>query len=239
MRRLALALVATAALTQLASAADLPAKAYTKAPAMVAAYDWTGFYIGGNLGYGWGRVDMTNRGPSTFFAPVGGSDTISSRGFVGGGQIGYNWQMGQLVTGVELMLDGADMRQTNTSIFFPFSDTWRADVTALFSATGRIGFDAGGWLPYVKGGFATGRVRTAMTTLPNVTAESANWHSGWTLGVGFEYMLTRNWTLGAEYDYYGLSSKDVSGPLAVLGGTQNWTVRPRLSTLTARVNYKF
>jgi outer membrane immunogenic protein len=242
MRRIALAVAATTALsiaalgaaTQSASAADM----HYKAP-HVDPYKWTGFYVGYNVGYGWGKVDMTNRGPDIFFAPVGGTDSLSPKGWLGGGQIGYNWQTGAIVFGVEGMLDFASLKQSKASIFFPADDIWEAKVTALYSITGRLGYAVGPALPYIKGGFAGGRVKTSMDcpACPE-KAESTNWHSGWTIGGGLEYMLSRNWTLGIEYDHYALSSKDVS-VRDTAGFIENWTVKPRINAIALRANFKF
>src|SRR5271166_3433873 len=102
MKRLLLASAAVAALAAPAFAADLPVAYPTKAPAYVAAYNWTGFYVGVNLGGAWAR----NTNTDTFFnaagVPVGiNSSSSTNSGVIGGGQIGYNWQTGNLVFGLE------------------------------------------------------------------------------------------------------------------------------------------
>ena len=109
----ALVLMSTSLIAQ---AADLPQKAYAPPPVMMAVYDWTGFYVGGNAGYGssrncWGSV------------PVGGAvipdGCNSSPGGVVGGQVGYRWQMGQVVFGLEGQGDWASLRDFHVSIFDP------------------------------------------------------------------------------------------------------------------------
>ena len=95
-----------------ALAADLPARTYTKAPVMVdPGYNWSGFYIGGNIGYSWGRSNdtstLTNGAGTTLFTTAGSSNLD---GVVGGGQIGYNWQMQNWVWGLEADIQGTGER---------------------------------------------------------------------------------------------------------------------------------
>ena len=95
-------------LTTSAFAADLPVKTYTKAPVYVApVYNWTGFYVGGNIGYSWGRSSdtsaLTNPAGTVVFTSAGRSNLD---GVVGGGQIGYNWQMQGWVWGIEADIQG-------------------------------------------------------------------------------------------------------------------------------------
>lgn len=109
------AAMASLGLTTIASAADLPLpeRTYTKAPAYVApVYDWTGFYVGGNLGYGWGRSNST-----LALTDPGAGATLNSAaskfnmdGVIGGGQIGYNWQSGRWVFGLETDIQGANQK---------------------------------------------------------------------------------------------------------------------------------
>ena len=109
----ATALIATGAL-----AADLPAKGpvYTKAPVIAAVYDWTGFYIGGNIGYSWGRSSdtstVTNGAGTVLFTSA---DKTDLNGIVGGGQIGYNWQMQNWLFGLEADIQATDERARATS----------------------------------------------------------------------------------------------------------------------------
>src|SRR5438309_4336794 len=100
-------------------AADLAARPYTKAPALAAVYDWTGFYIGVNAGVGLGR-DRTQHFIPAVPAPTADSLYLSPQGGLGGGQIGYNWQtdslLGPLVLGVEADIQGAGLRDGYTSV---------------------------------------------------------------------------------------------------------------------------
>ena len=209
-------------------------------------FSWTGLYFGASAGYASSDVDMTNLGPDTFFAPVGGSDTVSPRGWVGGGQIGYNWQIGGFVVGVEGAWNLPSLNDERAGTFQQFllgfvGDHWIAEISQLYAITGRLGVANGNWLPYVKGGLAGAKVETSMNRLgdPNFISQSKNWHGGWTIGGGVEYMLAQNFTVGLEYNYYNFESKNVSAIRTNDLGIDNWTVSPdNVQTITARMNYK-
>jgi outer membrane immunogenic protein len=209
-------------------------------------FSWTGFYFGANAGAGWSSTDMTNLGPEIFFdAPVGASDRLASRGMLGGGQIGYNIQMGTVVVGLEGMWNASKLKDDNSSTF-SLNDTWIAEISQLYSITGRLGIVNGNWMPYVKGGFAGARVTSSMTRPADVPfiSQATEWHAGWTVGVGTEYAFDRSWTVGVGYDYYSFGSKDVSAvrtgdPAIGGGGIDHWRVNPGyVQSLTARMNFK-
>src|SRR5262245_53955253 len=130
-----------------ASAADLarrpPPPPPPKAPVIVPAYNWTGAYIGINGGYGWGRSKWDGL-PATF----------DVKGGMAGGQLGYNWQFGQFVYGVEGDGDWTDLRGTDCGVA-----SCRIRNDFLATGRGRLGFAADRWLPYVTGGVAVGNIR--------------------------------------------------------------------------------
>jgi outer membrane immunogenic protein len=211
------------------------------APAPQKPSSWTGLYVGANAGFATADVSMTNRGPDEFFAPVGGSDSLSPSGWVGGGQIGYNLQMGTVVVGLEGMWSAPSLNDDHVGKFFEH-DHWIVDVSQLYSLTGRLGLAVpGGWLPYVKGGFAGARLTTSMTTPADIpfVSQSKSWHRGWTVGGGLEYMLGPSWTVGLEYDYYSFDSKDATAIRTNDLGVDHWTASlDSLQTLTARLSVK-
>jgi outer membrane immunogenic protein len=220
-----------------AYAADLPQKAYAPPPVMVAIYDWTGFYIGGNAGYGssrncWGRV------------PVAGT-TIpdgcnSSSGGVVGGQLGYRWQMGPAVFGVEAQGDWASLRASQVSIFDP-TLTDRVKVGGFGLFTGQIGYAWNAALLYLKGGAAvTSNKYDQFATLGGQQvnfASSTRW--GGTIGVGFEYGFAPNWSAGIEYDH--LFMGDANNSFSVPAGAAAVVnrVSQDVDLVTVRVNYRF
>src|SRR5438132_3853579 len=135
-----------------ASAADLAARPYTKAPPpMVAAvYDWTGFYIGANGGLGSSRKCWASIVPNLLIGPEGCHDAT---GGTAGGQIGYRWQASSWVFGIEGQGNWADFRGSNVSVFDPtLRNDSRIDAFGLF--TGQVGWAANDGLFYIKGGAA-------------------------------------------------------------------------------------
>ena len=246
MKKFLLATVGVAALGMAtpASAADLAARPYTKAPpAPIAApmYDWSGFYIGANGGWGNARNcwDVT---------PVGGvffSDGCSNRsGGVVGGQLGYRWQTGQFVFGLEGQGDWASLRGSQISLLDP-TLTERSKVDSLGLLTGQIGYAWNSALFYLKGGAAvTGNRFELLDTATGIglaSADSTRW--GATVGVGFEYGFTPNLSIGVEYDHLFMGHADdtfVVGvpPLSPFVGATN-RIDEDIDMVTLRLNYRF
>src|ERR1700680_1683441 len=152
MKKFLLATVGVMALAAPAAAADLPARTYTKAPAYIAAvYDWSGFYIGANGGRGTSRKEWDNMTPGGLFVAEEGSHDAT--GGVAGGQIGYRWQTGAWVFGLEGQGDWADLRGTNPSLLaLGTVNRSRMDAFGLF--TGQVGYAWNTVLLYAKGGAA-------------------------------------------------------------------------------------
>jgi outer membrane immunogenic protein len=239
MKKLLLGVIGIVALSGSATAADLAARPYKAPPPVLAAiYDWSGFYIGANGGWGssrdcWGVV------------PVGGvtiSDGCASRsGGVFGGQLGYRWQTGQFVFGLEGQGDWADLHGSRVSVINPlFTTGVRVDAIGLF--TGQIGYAWNAALLYLKGGAATTRSRFDVTTtagLVNVaSASSTRW--GGTVGVGFEYGFAPNWSAAIEYDrlFMGDANNSFSVVNPLLAGAAN-RIGQDVDLLTVRINYRF
>jgi outer membrane immunogenic protein len=229
------ALVAIGMVTP-ASAADLPQRAYTKAPPMmVAMYDWSGFYIGGNAGYGssrncWGFVPLAGG-----VIPDGCN---TSSGGVVGGQIGYRWQTGPAVFGVEAQGDWASLRASRVSIFNPtLTDRAKVDGFGLF--TGQIGYAWNAVLLYVKGGAAvTSNHYDQFNTLGVVNfASSTRW--GGTVGVGLEYGFAPNWSVGVEYDHLFMGNANNSFSVPAGAAAVVNSISQDVDLVTVRLNYKF
>lgn len=223
-----------------ASAADLAARPYTKAPPpmMAPIYDWTGFYIGANGGWGQSRncVDFVTAA-GTFASGCG-----DRSGGVAGGQIGYRWQTNQFVFGLEAQGDWADIKNTRVSLFNPtLSTTAKTDAIGLF--TGQLGWAWNSALLYVKGGAAVTSNRLTIfdntTGIGLVSADSTRW--GGTLGVGFEYGFTPNWSIGAEYDHLWMGHANNSFSVADprLAAVLNDRISQDVDMVTVRLNYRF
>jgi outer membrane immunogenic protein len=231
------ALVALAIATP-ASAADLPARYPTKAPPMVAPiWNWTGFYIGINGGYGWGRSDWT--ATSVLGAPIAPvrEGRFTTDGFTAGGQIGYNWQVSQWVFGLEAQGNWADISGSRTSLAFPaFSNRTRVNAFGLF--TGKIGYAWDNVLVYAKRGAAIQDIdHTYFVTATNVVGGRANeTRVGASVGAGFEVAFAPNWSAGLEYNHMFMGRDNITFTPA-----PNSTDRIRLDTdiFTAKINYRF
>jgi outer membrane immunogenic protein len=263
MNKLVLAVSALAVSAVSASAADLAARPYTKAPppVVVAAYDWSGFYIGANGGGAWSRKcwDINPFTINTFFVPptnVSGSEGChTASGATAGGQIGYRWQSASWVFGVEAQGNWADLRGSNLSqnVFFAgtgIANRSRIDAIGLF--TGQVGYSWNNVLLYVKGGAAVAHDKydSFLTTafggqLPGFVAsrgDETRW--GGVVGVGGEYAFTQNWSLALEYDHLFMGSRDVAmvyDPALFVPALLNHSdrIRQDIDMVTLRLNYRF
>jgi outer membrane immunogenic protein len=218
-------------------AADLPQRTYAPAPVMIAVYDWTGFYLGGNGGYGTSRNCWG-------FVPVAGAvipdGCHSQSGGIIGGQVGYRWQTGGFVFGLEAQGDYASLRSSRVSLVNPLlTDTAKVDGLGLF--TGQIGYAWNAALLYLKGGAAvTSNNLQQITTVGGVgvnLATATRWGS--TVGVGFEYGFTPNWSAGIEYDrlFMGNANNSFSVPAGAAAVVNR--ISQDVDMVTVRVNYKF
>lgn len=210
------AAVAVLGFATAASAADMPARAYTKAPPMVATYNWTGFYVGVNAGGAWSEAD-TNFGDAS--------------GFVGGGQIGYNWQgyNSPLVLGIEADIQGTSLKNSATV----GAITGEAKVPAFGTVRGRIGYAWDRFMVYGTGGWAFSKTEATITG-PAGSVSDDKWGSGWTLGGGLEWAFAGPWSLKAEYLYVNAKSVDLT-----LGGTTYSTGDYHYNLVRAGLNYRF
>src|SRR6476620_7149119 len=219
-----------------ASAADMAVKAPPPAPLPV-IYDWSGFYIGGNGGWGqsrncWDFLDVTGA--------VFASGCRERSGGLVGGQIGYRWQASQWVFGLEAQGDWADLSNQRVSLINPaFSTRTTTDGIGLF--TGQIGYAWNAALLYVKGGAAvTSNRASILTTVGGVdvfSASATRW--GGTVGVGWEYGFAPNWSAGIEYDhlFMGNSNNSFSVVNPIRAAFINDRISQDVDMLTLRINY--
>jgi outer membrane immunogenic protein len=257
MKRILGGMVVAAALSGSAFAADLPPRSYNKAPAMAASVaSWSGLYIGGNVGYGWGNAD-TAFSFSNFEIDNTALDT-KSKGVTGGAQIGYNWQMGAIVTGLEADIQSSGIKgSTGPSPFF--NTDARAFVPGEFLSTeqklswfgtvrGRLGATVTpDLLLYATGGLAYGHVDASANTFFSSDIQSpasvSQTKAGWTVGAGAEWMFARNWSAKVEYLYLDLGNASAIGrpsglpPDALPRAAYTWNTRENI--VRAGVNYHF
>ncbi|MEK9281409.1 MULTISPECIES: outer membrane beta-barrel protein [unclassified Bradyrhizobium] len=232
-KSLLLAAVSLVALSAAAPAvaADLAARPYTKAPpAMVAAiYDWSGFYIGINGGGGSSHATWDSFG-------VREASHDATGGTVGG-QIGYRWQSGQWVFGVEGQGNWADFSGSSVSAIDGNTDRTKIDAFGLI--TGQVGYAWNNVLVYVKGGAAVvGNKFDVHTPGGAFVASSDDTRWGGTIGAGLEFGFAPNWSVGVEYNHIFLGGNDqtlTNGGVLV----QTDHIKQDVDMGLVRLNYKF
>jgi len=219
MKQLLLAGVALSVATA-ASAADMRARPYKAAPpaAVVAAYNWSGFYIGAMGGYG--------------------SETDAGSGGFGGGTIGYNWQFpgSQFVFGIEVDAAGASIKDSITEDDGAgLVATLETKINSFGSVTGRAGYAIDAALLYAKGGYAWANNKATLSAVgfPETFSDSKT-HTGFTIGGGLEYMFAPNWSAKGEYMYTSLGSETYN-----IGGLPLDSGNIDLHTFKVGVNYHF
>lgn len=227
----------SALMTSPAVAADMALKA-PRAPAAV-IYDWTGPYVGLNAGVDFAHSGDPSTSAScavapgataaTFFCPdipginAAGTGAMSGTGFTGGGQVGYNWQRSSWVLGAEADFESFYGRASrsgtapNTGVTGVYTLTNSVRATWLSTIRGRVGWAVDNVLLYGTGGLAITDLKSS-NTLSDTSAfnEFANWgasstRTGWTVGAGIEWALSRNWTIKAEYLYVHFDSITANG----------------------------
>jgi outer membrane immunogenic protein len=250
MRRWVLLFAGAAVLPLVAEvrAADIAVpKATTAVQTTQAAPLWAGIYLGVNLGFGWTDADwrnLTSAPAASFFDHVPGDRfNHSADGIIGGGQIGFNHQVGGWVFGVEALFDASDISgsRISSSRFGAADDEFTARIDMLLLATGRVGYAWGQALGYVKGGYAGAKVGGSVNDAVGPftgSGSDSRWASGWTVGGGFEYAVTPNLSLGAEYNYVELGSERYQ--LGGRVGDYAWNLRAQsLHLVLAKLNYRF
>jgi outer membrane immunogenic protein len=229
-----------------AQAADMALKARPVPPPVV-VYNWTGFYIGANGGWGSSHKcwDLTNDAGVLITPPLAEGCHDATGGTVGG-QIGYRWQASSWVFGVEAQGNWADFKGSNTSLVFPNSrNETRVEAFGLF--TGQVGYAWNNVLLYVKGGAAvtSDKYRTFEILPANLlldTASETRW--GGVVGAGVEFGFAPNWSVAFEYDHLFMGDRDIRFtsvgnrlPLGVFVASDR--IRQDVDLATVRVNYRF
>jgi outer membrane immunogenic protein len=180
-----------------ASAADLAARpVYTKAPPMMAAaYDWSGFYIG--INGGWARSNDRRTDPT---GALFGDNDVDGGTF--GGQVGYRWQAGGWVFGLEAQGNWADVNGTSTNLLAP-AGTIRSRMDAFGLFTGQVGYSWNNVLLYAKGGAAVTDRNYEFLLPGGALGSSTGYDTRWspTVGAGLEYAFAPNWSIGVEYNH--------------------------------------
>jgi outer membrane immunogenic protein len=281
MKKLLLTAVTLGLMALPAMAADL-APVYKEQP----VWSWTGFYFGGTVGGGWMTSNSTEAVTSTSCNPpfcsqlvigpagnalaagIPGALNTTKAGFLAGAQVGYNWQWGRYVLGIETDLSGTSIsgsssfsNQVSTVGGFSIAayGTQSEKLDYLGTVRGRAGFlVTDPLLAYVTGGFAYGdasssqSLGTSIVPLPGFSIQSATGESssssraGWTIGGGLEWMFARNFTVKGEYLYYDFGSVSYPGPsvlssfaaVPIYGATTSATAAFKGSIVRVGLNFK-
>jgi outer membrane immunogenic protein len=228
-----------------AHAADLAVKAPPPPP--VPVFSWTGFYVGANIGGAWSNNRWTD---SVFLTNFNnGNNGV----FIGGGQVGGNYQIGQFVIGGEWDFDWAANNNNNNGVIIPGvgnivvtnNNRWITTVAA------RFGWAIDHWLLYGKAGggwvgsnnFSVANTTTGVSFNCGTLGFSScnNSTGGWLVGAGFEYAFTNNWTVKLEYDYLGLGNRTFFVPAGApfLAGDTFTTNNRNVQMVKVGVNYLF
>jgi outer membrane immunogenic protein len=256
MKKIVLATALLALGSASAFAADLGIRANTKAPVMAPAWSWTGAYLGLNAGYDWGNSNTSLASADVFeVVPVVGTfPSLKPRGFIGGGQIGYNWQSGTLVLGAELDFSGLGAKATETvdplaaNSTNHFVATFSSRYDWLLTARGRLGVTvAPNWLLYVTGGLAMTQAKDSAHLVNAINNDFINYDdsktlTGGTVGGGVEYAFATNWSAKVEYLYakFGDTSPSfTSSNVGLLSSPPVAKFDHSLNIVRAGVNYHF
>ncbi|MGL5114747.1 MAG: outer membrane protein [Beijerinckiaceae bacterium] len=245
-----LAAIAGVAFAAQASAADLPRKSAPFEPVQQALpiFTWTGFYVGINGGYVFetGKSSITG---SPAFIPLGPSGSLKTtgEGFTLGGTVGYNYQIGNFVAGLEADLNYVDLGKTVSSTFGGITTSLSQGPTYLGTVRGRLGVAFDNVLVYATGGLAYGdQDATTIVNGPGGalwTGSKNDTRFGYAVGAGVEYAFTRNWSAKVEYLYYDLGSVNYSSPQvagAIIPGVFATTkAENRGNIVRAGINYRF
>jgi outer membrane immunogenic protein len=233
------------ALSVAVNAAEVGARPPVYAPPpvyVVPPFSWTGFYFGANIGGAWERRNLTDS-----LLGLSLSNVNDKGAFIGGGQLGFNYQFGNFLLGVEGDFDGvAATNSPGTGVVgLPFgtivvtsNNRWITTLAARFGVTNDT------WLFYGKAGGGwvgnDGFTITNTVTGASITGSNNNTNSGWLVGAGIEWALAPNWSVKIEYDYLGLNSQTFTAPAGgFLAGDTFTTSNPNVQMVKVGVNYLF
>jgi outer membrane immunogenic protein len=226
MKKFLLGAAALVAFAAPATAADIAARPYTKAPAYTApqvVYNWTGFYVGGHIGGAFAGDNSLLGNEGRFFGGVqGGADYQFAGNWVVGAEAQYSW-----------------LANNNNGVLFPGGTLVTTNNNQLGSVTGRLGYAWGPALLYAKGGYAwrdSPNLTVVNAGLPAAFTTGGNHRDGYTVGAGLEYMFAPNWSAKVEYQYYNFGNTTFNtGPADIVGAR----FRDDEHTVKAGLNYRF
>jgi len=243
MRHLSFALIMSCAIGVCVSAPALSQDyGFDSSPA---AQSWRGLYGGAHLGGTWGSTEARDAGGTVTLNDYW---SAAPSGVVAGLQLGYNWQNGPVLYGVEGDIGYLGLAGSATSTYVPlgYDTSTKTDSGFYLTLRGRLGVTFNQWALYATGGYigadTTVSILGACDALFNcttgaVSGSNSSFRNGWTLGGGVEGELGARWTAKVEYLYYDLGSTTVTTSGA--GGTNNWSTDTDGSLVRAGLNYRF
>jgi outer membrane immunogenic protein len=210
--------IAVLSLAGTASAADLGRRMPVKAPQVVAPVNtFSGFYVGAHIGGAFGARD---------------DDQVD--GVIGGGQVGYNWQIQNWILGIEGQFSGSGAKGDWS---WPGVVSASTDLNWLGSVTGKVGYVVGNnVMVYGKGGVAFADYDYSVT-VGNLSASDSKTRTGWTVGGGAEWMFAPAWSAMVEYQYYDFGSDSFNFNFPAANVAQD--IDSGIHTVKAGVNYHF
>jgi outer membrane immunogenic protein len=215
--RAGIALAALLVTSIAAQAADIPRKSPAYSEPVAPYMNWSGFYVGLNAGYAFGKSDWDVPAVSP-----------SPKGFVGGLTLGYNYQTGVWLWGVEGDINWSNVKGSADCA----GGTCETKNDWLATARARIGYTGwNGWLPYITGGAAAGDIKATNS----LAGSASKTKIGWTAGAGLEWAFWSNWSLKGEYLYVDLGKMDCG--IACGAASDNVSFKTHL--LRAGLNYRF
>lgn len=248
MKKFLLAAASLVALTVSASAADMAARPmYAKAapPVVAPVFTWTGFYIGGFIGGAWSDHSVTSGVPGVGFFDNNPFQSYghNGAGFMGGGTVGYNFQVSSVVFGVEV--EGGYLGASRTTVVPDTGDAGdqlNHKYSTYLVAAARLGLAFDRFLVYAKGGAAWAQISHTEGDLdlpgpaldPNFSYSVTRTLSGYAVGGGLEYAITNNWTIKGEYLYMKFGNFTATD-----AGARTYVLTNQVSTGKLGVNYKF
>jgi outer membrane immunogenic protein len=245
MKKIALAGLACMAVVSPAFAADLPVKTpvHRASPPIVA--NWTGCYVGGNIGYGWAPTKWSGSGVE--YA------SHTADGLVGGGQVGCDYQNGRWVLGIQGMFDASGMKGSsiNWALDPAGGVTDTTQISWFATLTGRVGYTLQPMtLLYVKGGVAWVRSKFNECCEPTVIIQDTSGpfedgyanvtRTGWTVGAGVEHMFRPHWSAFLEYNFIGLGNDGITfTPIPPAPSPFIYNIHQDIHLVLVGVNYRF
>lgn len=215
------------------------------APITSAPMSWRGFYLGAHLGGAWGSSTATDSSSATVLNDYW---SAAPSGVVAGAQLGYNWQVGPVIYGVEGDIGNLGLGGSAQTSYVPWGYDTSTSTDAGFYMTlrGRLGFLVNGWMLYATGGYIGADTTVSVVESCNdifcdagVSAENSSFRSGWTIGGGFETEIAPYWSAKVEYLFYDLGSETAHTSNSLAGGPNSWTVDTDGSLVRAGINYHF